>query len=577
MKKLLYLLLATLACLFSCQPPYPSALTKAEQCLMDSPDSTIYYLALLKDSFSSLPKEARMYYQLLNIGAEDKMYINHYSDTTMLDIVRFYEDYGNPEKLMLAYYYLGSTYRDMYDAPRAIHFYQKAADLGEKLPQQHELLSIIYGQIAELLAYQNVYDESLVATRKALNICKEHGDSLSYPSLLCHIARLWEDADKDSMLHYYHAAYQQALHNKDIEGGKPILVELGAVYFSLNKIEKAKNILLRLIQEEDKDVVALLNLGKIYYSENKLDSATYYLVESLKSGRFSQKSAAYRYLAKIKEQQNAPVEALKYANKAINYSDSARNITATEAVAKATALYNYQHTEQQNQQLQYENHRKLTIIYQIGIALLLCIVISIYIIKHLHHKKEIAIQQEKELRQLEEEKYKRSKTYIEDNKKRLAELEGQLHQAEAENDFAKQQLLSTQKALLELTNKQTILLQNKNELQEEHLEASPIYEFFHKGDGSNINAHDEEWEQLETTINTLYSGFTEKLYALCPSISEIELRICYLIKINVSPSAIAYILKRTPSAISMIRSRLYEKMYGRKGTPTLFDKSIGSL
>lgn len=579
-KKLLYLLILVSGCLSSCKPShYPIPLAKAEENLTDSPDSTLYYLSFLENNLNSLPEENRMYYHLLKTGAEDKLYIKHCSDSLMQSIVRFYENYGNPEKLMLAYYYLGSTFRDMNDAPKAIHYYQKATDIGENIPKQHTLLSIIYGQIGDLLAYQCVYDESLVTTQKALNICKRHNDSIRYPYLLRNIARMWEDTNKDSMLSYYHAAYQQALRNKKNQTGNIILGELGAVYYSLGEKERAKNILLELIQKENISAVELLCLGKLYYSENKLDSANYYLTEVLKStsARFSQKAEAYKKLAKIKEQQGNLPEALNYSNNAIIYFDSVWNTTSTEAVAKVNALYNYQHTEQINLQLKQKNYQKKVAIYQISIALFIIILIFVCAVIYLRQKKETAIQQEKKLRQQEEKKYRQSKAYIEDNKRQLAKLNELLQQAAKENNLSKQQLLNTQKELLELTNKQAILVQSRNELQEEHLEASPIYKFFHKGDGSNIKVGDEEWQQLQNTIDALYNGFTEKLYSLYPSISEMELRICYLIKIKVPPTSIAHILKRGVSAVSMTRGRLYEKMHGQKGTASLFDNFINSL
>lgn len=579
MKKI-YLLLSILACFVSCKPSFHSnTLIKAEQCLADSPDSTLYYLSLLKDSLSSLPEESRIYYQLLTVGAEDKLYISHTSDTLMLNIVHFYENYGDPEKLMLAYYYLGSTYRDMNDAPRAIDYYQKAVTIGTDIPTRHTLQAIIYGQIGTLLAYQGVYDESLNATQKALNLYKEYDDSLRYPYTLRNIARIWDAKNnEDSTLFYYHEAYQQALHNKDSHRGKIILGEIGALYNSLGRKKEAKDILLQVAQTKYTNDVEWLCLGEIYHAENMLDSATYYLSEVLNLGRSVQKAEACRHLAKIKEQQGNLKEALNYYNHAIFHFDSIWDTTATEAVAKVNALYNYQHIEKQNQQLQQDNYRKEITIYQIGIALVICTIVYFLRIHNLHKKKKTAILQEKQLRQQEEEKYRQSKIFIDNNKRRLTELDKQLQQAIKESDIYRQQLLNTQKQLLELTNKQAILSQNKNELQKEHLEASPIYIFFHQENKINIEAAgNKEWKELQNTIDTLYDGFTEKIYTLHSSISQIELRICYLTKIKVQPTNIANILNRSTSAISMAKARLYEKLQGGKGTAPLFDNFISSL
>ena len=79
------------------------------------PDSALQLLQSMADSFTILPEEAQMYYHLLTIQAKDKQYITHTSDSLINSIVSFYEDYGDKERLMMAYFYQGSVYRDMND------------------------------------------------------------------------------------------------------------------------------------------------------------------------------------------------------------------------------------------------------------------------------------------------------------------------------------------------------------------------------------------------------------------------------------------------------------------------------
>ena len=93
------------------------------------PDSALKMLQELEDSISIYPEETRMYWHLLTIQAKDKQYIVHTSDSLINSIVEFYERYGDKEKLMMAYYYQGSVYRDMNDAPRALKCFQKAIEI----------------------------------------------------------------------------------------------------------------------------------------------------------------------------------------------------------------------------------------------------------------------------------------------------------------------------------------------------------------------------------------------------------------------------------------------------------------
>ena len=134
MKRTLGLTLLLFATLFSCmrqEKPLPAELSRAESVMWEHPDSALLCLSSLDSSIMNEPENIRMYHALLKIKAKDKLYIPHESDSLIKSIVQYYEDYGTPDQLMEAYYYLGSTYRDMGDAPRAVRAFQDAADIGK--------------------------------------------------------------------------------------------------------------------------------------------------------------------------------------------------------------------------------------------------------------------------------------------------------------------------------------------------------------------------------------------------------------------------------------------------------------
>ena len=111
--------------------PYPHTLQQAESLMNARPDSALHLLAGMADSLAMLPEETQMYHHLLTIQAKDKQYITHTSDSLINRIVSFYEDYGDNERLMMAYFYQGSVYRDMNDAPRALKAFHQAIDAGK--------------------------------------------------------------------------------------------------------------------------------------------------------------------------------------------------------------------------------------------------------------------------------------------------------------------------------------------------------------------------------------------------------------------------------------------------------------
>ncbi len=86
----------------------------------------------------------------------------------------------------------------------------------------------------------------------------------------------------------------------------------------------------------------------------------------------------------------------------------------------------------------------------------------------------------------------------------------------------------------------------------------------------------EEWDKLETQMKKDCPAFFRKL-AEMGQLSEIELRVCMLIKLGIPPSAIAIHTYREHSSISTIRSRLYYKLFGKKGSPRELDEFVHKL
>ena len=119
MRSYIYIWLLSVIALMGCsgQTTYPEAMKQAESCMDAHPDSAFHLLSAYEDSINTLPEEAQMFYHLLTIQAKDKLYITHTDDSLINRIVQFYEEENRPERLMLAYYYQGSVYRDMNDAP----------------------------------------------------------------------------------------------------------------------------------------------------------------------------------------------------------------------------------------------------------------------------------------------------------------------------------------------------------------------------------------------------------------------------------------------------------------------------
>jgi hypothetical protein len=87
---------------------------------------------------------------------------------------------------------------------------------------------------------------------------------------------------------------------------------------------------------------------------------------------------------------------------------------------------------------------------------------------------------------------------------------------------------------------------------------------------------DEEWYEIETQLKKVYPGFSSQLRNL-HVMSELEYQTCLLIKLRIAPTDIATILSRDTSTISTVRSRLYKKVFDKKGGAREWDEFIMSI
>ncbi|MDR1623984.1 MAG: hypothetical protein LBS04_03325, partial [Tannerellaceae bacterium] len=566
---LLIMFFSGISIFISCQPdaPSPETMRQAERYISQYPDSALHYLDSLASSIRNEPQETRMYYGMLITKARDKLYIEHTSDSLMKEVVRFYESYGNADKLMEARYYLGSVYRDMKDAPRAITAFLRAAG-AEKNSRRYDILGRIYEQIGTLFAYQSLYEDAMKSYRNAYAcyLMQEEEAGLVYS--LRNQGRMHENLERpDSVEYYYRAAYEKALETGDRQIVDDISVEFGMVYLNSGKLDSAKIIFSRVTDLKD-DAIYLNGLGTICLLTSQPDSARFYFLQALQEQRPSQsiymKSAVNRALSTLEAEKGNYYSAFNYARKSLEMGDSIKKITRTEAIGKINALYNYRHTEKQNRRLVKENKAKNRQL--IGAAIIMAAIIY-SCFRYAKKQKRIVREHEKRLADLKNEQYRNSQAYVLENEKEISKLE--LRQQTGGDEDK----LTPQIELLKVTNQEIQIAQKRKKILELVLKESDIYQLFHQAPyRHDISVTVANWAKLQEIIDETYDGFTRRLYALCPKISEHELHICFLIKIDIQVKDIAKLLNRSASAISNSRVRLYKKIYREEGNPEMLDK-----
>ena len=93
-------------------------------------------------------------------------------------------------------------------------------------------------------------------------------------------------------------------------------------------------------------------------------------------------------------------------------------------------------------------------------------------------------------------------------------------------------------------------------------------------DGRSMNQSD--WQELTEAVDGLYSGFSEKLFSLY-RMSEQDYHVSLLIKVRIQPKDIATLTAHSKESIASTRSRLYQKVFGKKGSTKDWDDFILSI
>ena len=114
------------------------------------------------------------------------------------------------------------------------------------------------------------------------------------------------------------------------------------------------------------------------------------------------------------------------------------------------------------------------------------------------------------------------------------------------------------------------------EAEEDRLFASDEYAALAKRMAEGQPLKTDEWMNVEQLLKTVYPSFTTQLRNLYP-MSELEYQVCLLIKLRITPTDIAAVLARDASTISTVRSRLYKKVFGRKGGARDWDEFVLSI
>lgn len=556
---------------------YDKLLIKADSIMNiddDSAEVAIRMMQSIKPELSQFSKSQKKRYELLYHKAMNKAYIDFTSDSTMLEVVDYYEQHGSANEKMLAYYILGCVYRDMHEAPMALEYYNKATELADTTAKDCDYATLcrIYSQMGFLFAKQHLPHQELASLDKAVKYVYLAKDTLNAIRYYQNKQAIYASQNKlDSAIIINN---QAAKLFKQIGALKEANIAFGCnfeYYLKKKMLKEAEEAFKAYLStnyhgnDNWKDAYAyiLYERGSYYLAVGKKDSAYSCLKQSFEQSKsFSNLAASTRGLAQYYAKTSNPVLAAKYALLSSAYNDSDLIATRQGQLQQVQAMYNYNRNKDIAYKAQLKAEQRMSIIYIVIICAILLFIVSISIYRkrlRLRNKRIAMVQK----------MYNDSVQQLNEAQQELLKL-----QDLNENTIAtlvKEKEETIQKLQMEVKKYEEANIGHNLLELEKQLKQSPIYQqlvYLENHPLEKMTKND--WSNLEETVEKFVYGFAD----LKQKLNTKEYHICLLVKLHFSPSTISSLIGTSLSDISNSRRRMLAKICGNSGNGKDFDDYI---
>lgn len=545
---------------------HDARLKEIAEIVSDSPQEAL--LSLDSIDYQTLSESDRHYYDLLTIKAKDKTYIQHTSDSLVLDVISYYEN--NPQSSLYAeaLYYGGRVYRDMGDVPTALQYFHKALDNIPEDSQSLNLKARVLSQTGRLLQGISLYDEAIPYIEKSLKICELNKDTTNIVYELQLLGGTYLRAKKYRLAeHYFNKAIEMSS-NLPISFKAKSKMYLADVKYQVGQLDSAL-ILIRNTPDLVNPIArnrALSSASDIYLAKGVLDSAYMYAHELINSPDSNNKVNGYQNLLLPELQKFIPLDTIyqyidEYRGLLENYYDS----NESQLAMNQHNFYNYQLHEREKQSAQKEKDKFLGWLYIISIVAVI-LVITVLALNINRKKQQLRLHEAL------------------DN---ISELKSSLNNNSSADssesqpkDIAKE---TTTESLRNRLRSELLGIYNKDKRQVEIPSAilkSEAYKELQSyvASGKIIPLDSQLWEQVESAVIESSPNFKYNLQLLTGgNLSSQDYRMALLIKCGITPTQMISLLGRTKGTVSYRREALCYKVFDQKLGSKVIDGIIRLL
>lgn len=532
---------------------------------------------------------------LLYTQAWDKNYRRHTSDSLVNIALRYFDKREDGLRKAQAWFYKGSVLKDLGKLEEATECYVRARDLTASFDDPL-FASLICQTLGRIYREQGIYDKAFDLFREAIHHVTQVPRSKDWSHAYSELGRTFAERNQlDSARHYFELSLENAELIKDLKMQGMAIGELGVVSRAKGNYKQAlehgkKRLALEQSIGNGRNIPqAQYSLGRTFYYINELDSAKKYFQQSLSSFQIQTKRGAYKTLYAISRKQGKYKEAIDYIEQYLVYNDSINNMDRARAIAEAQEKYDNEKLENEKKSLMLEKERLQRAILRGGIVVALLVgsiafgyqrklwlkerrlrkseeEIQEYL-ANLHENEEIILQKQALIQSLSRD--------LED-KANLEEMAreqlGQIGRLRDDTEFLRAQNLEYKKKIddytrsasqnedrivkLEKLSDQNLALKSREAFLVDYIYAhtEPFREL-------RINPRKfNNWALLYERLDILHDRFLSRLRKDFPTLGEMDLRVCGLIKAGFSTSEIAEVLCVAAPSVTKRKYRIRERI-----------------
>lgn len=575
--------------------PLPE-LVHAESVMFDHPDSALHILKDMPMPSVRWDKENHALWCLLVTQAQYKQMMKIPSDSLVRIAYDYYKPTNNARRKAMSALYMGGVNYNLGNIEESIRFYLEAKTEMEKT-NDYKLGYLVMSGLGRIYLYRNLIEYAFDACQSAYNYSVKDSNLRYQMVSLQYLARcycLLNSLNKAEQVYEQSAELASKLKNNNFYA--IVQQELALVYIAQKRYYES----LAVVQTLQPSSQTYLLRGQIYLCLSKTDSALYYLKKSLRTDNVYTKRSVYKTLYQLSCDSEFNIYMKEFCDSLLFYTDSVMSLDKGKEIIAYKEKYDHQKLITDQQRLKLEKAETQRILIVVTLCLVMLIAITIYLYQKRLVRKETTIRRQSEQLQAymlqlhdNESRLMQNRQYMEELKTQLAahdndadehrEEQEQMEKLEAENSRLQTTIQSLQQRISEYSSRLSNTRKDMEQLRNLSEEALKLKEREHRLTDRLVDSHplmaelqkkcrtlsEAEWQELVQLCNDTWDGFTTRLQARYPQLTEQELRLCLLIRLRFSNVQLATIFAVSPASISQKKFRLKKHLSesGESGFP----------